>query len=127
MTIRTIMLASTLLAQLSATALADGDVAKGQQISKKCVACHQFEKPENRIGPHMVGVIGRPVASVEGFKYSPAMIAHATTVPVWDEVALNAYLENPRGIVPGTKMAFGGLKKPAERADLLAYLKSIAK
>jgi cytochrome c len=127
MIIRIALLALIIMVQFHSPVLADGDVANGEKASKKCVACHQFVKAENRVGPHLVGLIGRPVASVNGFKYSESMTKHATTVPVWDEVALNAYLDNPRGVVPGTKMAFGGLKKEQERADLIAYLKSIAK
>jgi cytochrome c len=106
-------------------AMAEGDVTKGEKAFKKCVACHEATKPTNKLGPHMIGVVGRPVASIEGFKYSEAMTAHATKVPVWDEVALGAYLENPKAIVPQGRMAFGGLKKPEERADLIAYLKTL--
>ncbi len=127
MNIRTIGLLLIALTELPALALADGDAVKGEKVSKKCVACHQFAKPENRIGPHVVGLLSRPLASVEGYKYSEAMTNYAKTVPVWDDIALSAYLENPRGAVPGTKMAFGGLKKEEERADLIAYLKSITK
>lgn len=116
-----------LLVQVSGTAFADGDATKGEQVSKKCLACHDFAKPTNKTGPHLIGVIGRPVASVEGFKYSEAMTAYAVKVPVWDDAMLGAYLENPRAVVVGTRMSFVGLKKVDERADLIAYLKSIAK
>lgn len=78
----------------------------------------------NKSGPNLVGVVGRPVASAGGYKYSDAMLAHAAAVPIWDEAALSAYLENPKAEVAKTKMAFGGIKKAEERADLIAYLKT---
>lgn len=106
-------------------ARADGDIVKGEKSFKKCVACHQVAKPVNKLGPHLIGIVGRTIAGVEGYKYSEAMTAHATTTPVWDEAALNAYLENPKTIVVKTKMAFGGIKSPEERVDLIAYLKTL--
>ena len=109
---------------VAATAQAEGDAAKGEQVFKKCMACHTANDKTNKVGPHLVGIVGRPVASVEGYKYSESMTAHAATVAVWDEAALNAYLENPKAIVPKSKMAFAGLKKEDERADLIAFLKT---
>ncbi|MDP1585656.1 MAG: cytochrome c family protein [Bradyrhizobium sp.] len=103
---------------------ADGDVAKGEQVFKKCLACHAVNDKTNKVGPHLVGVVGRPVASVEGYKYSESMTAHAAGGAVWDEAALHAYLENPKSVVAKTKMAFAGLKKEDERADLIAFLKT---
>jgi cytochrome c len=105
-------------------ARAEGDAAKGEQAFKKCMACHAVNDKSNKVGPHLVGVVGRPVASVEGYAYSEAMKAHAATVAVWDEAALNAYLENPKAIVGKSKMAFAGVKKEDERADLIAFLKT---
>jgi cytochrome c len=109
---------------VAATAQAEGDAAKGEQVFKKCMACHTANDKTNKVGPHLVGIVGRPVASVEGYKYSESMTAHAATVAVWDEAALNAYLENPKAIVPKSKMAFAGVKKEDERADLIAFLKT---
>lgn len=105
--------------------LAEGDVALGQTTFKKCVACHEATKATNKLGPHMIGIVGRKVAAIDGYKYSAAMTAFAATVPVWDEANLNAYLEKPKGIVVGTKMAFGGIAKPEERENLIAYLKTL--
>jgi cytochrome c len=105
-------------------AQADGDVAKGEQVFKKCMACHTVNDKTNKVGPHLVGIVGRPVASVEGYKYSESMTAHAAGGAVWDEAALHAYLENPKAIVAKSKMAFAGLKKEDERADLIAFLKT---
>jgi cytochrome c len=120
------LLLAAVLALASATeALAEGDVTKGETAFKKCVACHEATKPVNKLGPHMIGIVGRPVAGVDGFKYSEAMLAYKAAVPVWDEAALGAYLENPKAIVVKTRMAFGGIKSPEERADIIAYLKTI--
>ena len=105
-------------------AQADGDAAKGEQVFKKCMACHTASDKTNKVGPHLVGIVGRPVASVEGYSYSEDMKAHGATGAVWDEAALMAYLENPKAVVAKTKMAFAGLKKEDERADLIAFLKT---
>lgn len=105
-------------------AQADGDVAKGEQVFKKCMACHTVNDKTNKVGPHLVGIVGRSVASVEGYKYSDDMKAYGATGAVWDEAALQAYLEKPKAVVAKTKMAFAGLKKEDERADLIAFLKT---
>lgn len=105
-------------------ALAEGDVVKGEQVFKKCMACHTVNDKTNKVGPHLVGIVGRPVASVEGYKYSDDMKAYGATGAVWDEAALQAYLEKPKAVVAKTKMAFAGLKKEDERADLIAFLKT---
>ena len=93
---------------VAGAAQADGDVAKGEQVFKKCMACHTVNDKTNKVGPHLVGIVGRPVASVEGYNYSESMKAHAATSAVWDEAALQAYLENPKAIVAKSKMAFAG-------------------
>ncbi|MAU41761.1 MAG: cytochrome c family protein [Kordiimonas sp.] len=105
------------------TAHADGDVAAGQKVYKKCRACHTVDEGgKNKAGPNLHGIFGRPAATVEGFRYSKAMIASGL---VWDEATLDAYLLKPRAAVPGTKMSFAGLKKPKDRADIIAYLKTL--
>ena len=110
----------TLAAAGAASAQPAGDPAKGEQVFKRCQACHVVNQPTNRVGPHLVGVIGRKSGSVEGFKYSDAMKNADIT---WDEAQLDKYLENPKADIPGNRMAFPGLKKPEERADVIAYLK----
>ena len=105
-------------------ALADGDAAKGEQVFKKCMACHTVSDKTNKVGPHLVGIVGRPVASVEDYKYSDDMKAYGATGAVWDEAALQAYLEKPKAVVAKTKMAFAGLNKEDEREDLIAFLKT---
>ena len=100
-------------------ALAEGDPAKGERIFKKCAICHVLEGNKKKIGPSLAGLFGRDAATVAGFKYSKAMKNSAI---VWTAEALDEYLTNPKKYVPGTKMAFPGLKKAQDREDLIAYL-----
>jgi cytochrome c2 len=104
--------------------LANADVAAGEKDAKKCAACHNFQEGgPAKIGPPLWGVIGRDIASVEGFSYSAAL---AGKEGAWDYQNLDAYLAEPRGWAPGTKMAFAGIKKPEERADVILYLRSLS-
>jgi len=103
-------------------AFADGDAAKGAKIFKKCAACHTATEAKNKVGPHLVGILDRPIASVEDYKYSNAMTEHAAEVPTWTVEALGAYLHKPKAVVKGTKMAFAGLKKDKDIEDVIAYL-----
>jgi cytochrome c len=98
-----------------------GDAAKGEQVFLQCKACHVVEPGVNRIGPSLHGVVGRESGSIEGFRYSPANKAGHI---VWTEETLFEYLEDPRKFLPGTYMAFAGLKNPQDRADVIAYLKA---
>lgn len=116
-----IVVASSLIAS---PVWADGDVAKGENAFKKCMACHTATAKTNKVGPYLMGVVGRPIASAENYQYSDAMKEYAASAKTWDEQHLNTYLENPKAVVPKTKMAFPGLKKPEERTDLIAYLKT---
>ena len=94
--------------------------AMGAQIFKRCVACHTIDKDgRNGIGPNLHGVVGRPVAAHPGFGYSAAMKAKGG---VWDEAALDAYLEAPLKNLPGTRMAFAGVIDPADRKALILYM-----
>jgi cytochrome c len=121
---------TTILAALAAAvlfvtpALADGDAAKGEKVFAKCKACHEVEKGVNKVGPTLKGVVGRKAAAVEGYKYSESMFAKGAEGIVWDEATLTAYLPDPKAFVPKTKMAFAGLKKPEDVADVIAYLKA---
>lgn len=97
--------------------------AGGDFFSKKCATCHDITKGgANKVGPHLWGVMGRKVASIADFNYSAGMKAHADRSWSLDEA--NHFLWNPRAFVPGTIMAFGGVSKDAERANLIAYLNS---
>lgn len=113
-------LASLLVPSL---ALATGDAIKGAEVFKKCSACHALE-PVNKIGPSLGGVIGRPAAHVEGYKYSDAMLKAGQGGLVWSEDNLTQYLAAPKAFIAGNKMTFTGLKNPQDIADLLEYLKS---
>ena len=101
------------------------DVDNGAKVFKKCMACHAIDD-KNKIGPSLKGIVGRKAATVEGFKYSDAMLAKGAEGVVWDEATLATYLPDPKAFVPGTKMAFPGLKKPEEVTDLIAFLKANA-
>lgn len=103
--------------------LASADTGKGQATAKACLTCHTFEKGgPARLGPNLWGVVGRPKAST-GFDYSPAMKAKGGD---WTIDDLNAFLTNPKGFIPGTKMTYAGLARGSQRADVLAYLNSLA-
>jgi cytochrome c len=122
---RNLILAALASAVLfAAPAHAEGDAAKGEKVFAKCKACHDVEKGVNKVGPTLKGVVGRKAASVPEYKYSEAMIAKGAEGVVWDEATLTAYLPDPKAFVPKTKMAFAGLKKPEEVADVIAYLKA---
>jgi len=104
---------------MASPALADGDVKKGAKVFKKCKACHVVDKEKNKVGPHLVGLFGRKAGTLEGYKYSKAMIEYGVE---WDEETLAAYLAAPKKVVKGTKMAFAGLKKEEQIEDVIAYL-----
>jgi cytochrome c len=113
------VLAVALLASGSGVAHAQGDTAEGAKVYRKCAVCHVVDKPQNRVGPSLLGLMGRPAGTVEGFKYSDAM---KNSGIVWSAETLDAYIADPKGYIPGNKMAFAGLKKPEERADVIAYI-----
>ncbi|MDD9912008.1 MAG: cytochrome c family protein [Alphaproteobacteria bacterium] len=99
------------------------DIKKGAKIAGKCKACHTFDQGgKHRTGPNLWASYGDATAGKEGFAYSPAMAGMNGT---WDDDTLHAFLENPRGYVSGTKMQFNGIKKPKDRADLIAWLKTL--
>jgi cytochrome c len=118
--------AAALVLSLVTPAWAEGDASKGEQVFKLCLACHSVKDKSKKIGPHLMGIVGRAIASVEGFAYSEGMKTYAAANNAWDEAKLLAYVENPKAVVPGTKMAFAGVKDAAKRDDLIAYLNTIA-
>jgi cytochrome c len=114
---------ATVLALFSAQAQ-EADPAAGKKVFNKCRACHDAEAEKNKVGPHLVGVVGRPAASIEGFNYSENMKELAAAGLVWDEAKLAEYLADPKALVPKGKMAFPGLKKEEEITNVIAYLKA---
>lgn len=112
---------ATVLAAISSPALAEGDAAAGKKVYNKCKACHALEEGKNRVGPSLYQIIGRSAGSIEGFKYSKAMKESGLT---WDEETLAKFLAKPKELVPGTRMAFPGLRKEADLENVIAYLKS---
>ncbi|MEH6720363.1 MAG: cytochrome c family protein [Aurantimonas endophytica] len=100
-----------------------GDAAAGQSAFRKCAACHAVgEGAANKIGPELNGIVGETVASVEGYSFSPALTTFAAEHPTWTPELLTQWLENPRELVPGTKMVFPGIRDADEIANIIAYL-----
>jgi cytochrome c len=112
------------MAIVPAAAQAEGDAAAGKTVFKKCAACHAVDTTTNKIGPHLGDVMGRKAGAVADFKYSDAMKKKGEEGLVWNDETLAAYLKDPKGYIPGNKMAFVGLKKDEDIANLLAYLKA---
>jgi cytochrome c len=102
--------------------LAAADPEKGKKAWSKCKACHKLEDGANGTGPHLYGLVGRPIAGVDGFGYSDALAGLGGT---WTPEELNAWLISPKTYAPGNKMTFKGLKKETDRANLIAYLQTI--
>jgi cytochrome c len=111
---------------LDGTKFADmkGDAAAGEKVFAQCKTCHVVEPGVNRIGPSLAGIVGRKAGEVAGYSYSAANKGSGIT---WTAEKLYQYLEKPARVVPGTKMAFAGLAKGQDRADVIAYLSSAAK
>lgn len=103
--------------------LASADVGKGAKVFKKCQACHKIEPGVNSTGPSLYGVVGRQVAAVSDFGYSAPMSEHGGA---WTPENLDHFLTKPSAEVPGTAMSFAGLKKQADRVNVIAYLQSVA-
>ena len=98
-----------------------GDVAAGEKTFAQCKACHQAVEGKNGVGPSLWGIVGRTAGQIPGFSYSAANKGSGV---VWKEETMFEYLEAPQKFMPGTKMAFAGLKKPQDRANVIAYLKT---
>ncbi len=106
--------------------MADMDPAEGQNVAKKCVACHNFGEGEaNKVGPHLYDVINRPIASISDFGYSGALKTYGEG-KTWTFAEMNGFLYKPKDHVPGTSMGFNGIKNDTERAEILAYLRTLS-
>ncbi len=101
---------------------ASADPAAGEGLFRACKACHKLEDGANGTGPHLYGLVGRAVDSVDGYNYSGAL---ATAADVWSPENLNGFLENPKEYAPGTKMSYKGMDDVEDRANLIAYLGTI--
>ncbi|PIV72807.1 MAG: cytochrome c family protein [Rhodobacteraceae bacterium CG17_big_fil_post_rev_8_21_14_2_50_65_11] len=102
--------------------LAAADPADGEGLWRQCRACHVVDPGVHGVGPSLHGVVGRDIASAEGYSYSSALLALEGG---WTPEALNAWLENPRGYAQGTAMSYGGMRSVEDRAAMIAYLDSL--
>jgi cytochrome c len=100
------------------------DAEAGKKVFARCAVCHNIDKPATKVGPTLIGIIGRKAGSVPGFKYSDA---NEKSGIVWTPETLNTYLTDPKAMVPGTKMLFPGIKDDTDRANLIAYLEVASK
>lgn len=104
--------------------LASADIEKGKKVSKKCTACHKLEEGgANGVGPALWDIVGRSVGSADGYAYSGGMSALGGE---WSYEVLNEFLYKPKAYIGDTKMNFKGLSKTADRANLIAYLRSLS-
>jgi len=101
------------------------DSTRGRMLFKTCRKCHAVEPGRVKIGPSLAGVVGRRPGSVPAFGYSNDMIDYGASGVIWNAQTLDRFLTRPRALIAGTKMVFQGFRKPADRADLIAYLSTI--
>lgn len=120
--VRTVLAFAALVTSVSG-ALADGDAVIGEQkFSERCAMCHSIGGQAAKNGPDLSNVIGRPAASLEGFKYSDAMLEAAEAGVVWDLETLAKFIAKPRSVVNGSNMSFTGYRNPEDVANVIAYL-----
>lgn len=121
---RTVLLAATLAVLASAgMARAEGDAAAGEKAFRQCKSCHAVEPDKNRVGPSLHAVVGRKAGSVESFPNYSAGLKSASFA--WDDSRLDAYLTNPKSVIADSRMAFPGIPSAEDRANVIAYLKTL--
>lgn len=104
--------------------IAEADIATGQKLSRACAACHSFDQGgPNKIGPNMWDTVGNKKGHIDGFSYSDALLEKGGQ---WDYLSLNKFLWKPKSYIPGTKMNYVGLRKPEDRAAMIAWLRTLA-
>ena len=118
------LIAAALLAVVPAAGALSADAERGRALYGECKRCHQAGSgAEHRIGPHLNDVFGRAAGSLGDYRYSPAMRAAGSGGLVWTEATLDAFLADPRAVVPRSRMSFAGMEGAGDRADLLAWLR----
>ncbi|MGQ2906154.1 MAG: c-type cytochrome [Neoaquamicrobium sediminum] len=124
--ITAVIRSATLVASLFVAAYAHAkDIERGKAAFRKCAACHAVDTTTNKVGPHLGDIMGRTAGTVEGFNFSPAMKKAGKDGLVWDETSLAEYLAAPKTKVPGTRMAFAGIRNDDELANLVTYLAAL--
>ncbi len=107
--------------------LKTADAARGQKGFSKCTSCHTPDKGgANKVGPNLWGIVTGPKAHLGGFKYTAGFAERHKAGETWTYADLDKYLTDPKAFVPGTAMSFAGIKDAADRADVIAYLRSLA-
>mgnify|MGYP005851721605 CR=1 FL=1 len=101
------------------TLFAAADAGAGERLWRQCASCHALEPGRNGTGPYLYGIVGRDKGAAEGFRYSNAM---ASAEGTWEPENISAFIENPRGYIAGTSMAYAGMRRAEDRANLIAYL-----
>ena len=106
--------------------MAQGSPDRGDELFRTCAACHQIgAAARNAVGPVLNNIVGRRVGSRSGFRYSPAMASAGADGMVWTVEHLDAFLADPRAAMRGNRMAYSGLRDAGQRADVIAYLKTL--
>lgn len=120
------VLAGSILLLPPAAMAADGNAEAGAKVFNKCAVCHSVKDTTRKVGPTLNGVVGRTAGTLEGFRYSTAMVEAGEGGLVWTEADLAEYVAAPKIKVPGNAMAFAGLKNPQDIADVIAYIKTFS-